>query len=287
MAKYIDADKLKAEIERRRVFFEYKGETPDEKAWRCLGELIQFLDTLSEESEQPTMGYDEDYLNEKIAKATKSWKGVDVDKFMDEVRDREPDKDLNEAIREYDTQKYTPSQSVSIEDVARVQFASHAKVFDKKRKAVFDWEQFKEVAGIFYGFGKKDSPETKEKEQPDKDLEEEVKNYFQGYWPGTETAEQCNTDLHFTPLAILRLARHFAGWQYQKDRGEFAKIKAKTWCEGFDACKEQMMKDAVEGEIQMRYSGSLCAKTIRVINEDKFKLGDKVSIIVLPKEDEK
>ena len=49
-------------------------------------------------------------------------------------------------------------------------------------------------------------------EEPDKSLEEEVKNYFQGYWPGTETAEQCNTDLHFTPLAILRLARHFAQW---------------------------------------------------------------------------
>ena len=60
---------------------------------------------------------------------------------------------------------------------------------------------------------------------------------------------------------IAIVARHFAEWQ-----------------------KEQMMKDAVEGEIQMRYSGSLCAKTIRVINEDKFKLGDKVRIIIV-KED--
>lgn len=49
-------------------------------------------------------------------------------------------------------------------------------------------------------------------EEPDKSLEEEIKNYFQGYWPGTETAEQCNTDLHFTPSAIIRLARHFAKW---------------------------------------------------------------------------
>ena len=57
----------------------------------------------------------------------------------------------------YDTNDLTPTPSVNIEDVARVQFASHAKVFDKKRKAVFDWEQFKEVAGIFYGFGKRDS----------------------------------------------------------------------------------------------------------------------------------
>jgi hypothetical protein len=33
----------------------------------------------------------------------------------------------------YDTNKLTPTPSVNIEDVARVQFASHAKVFDKKR----------------------------------------------------------------------------------------------------------------------------------------------------------
>lgn len=33
-----------------------------------------------------------------------------------------------------------------------------------------------------------------------------------------------------------------AKWQYQKDRGEFAKIKAKTWCEGFDAAISQFVK---------------------------------------------
>ena len=40
-------------------------------------------------------------------------------------------------------------------------------------------------------------------------LEEAVVDYFEGYWPGMETAEQCNTDLRFTPPAIMRLARHF------------------------------------------------------------------------------
>ena len=33
-----------------------------------------------------------------------------------------------------------------------------------------------------------------------------------------------------------------AKWQYQKDRGEFAKIKAKTWCEGFDAAVSRFVK---------------------------------------------
>lgn len=48
-------------------------------------------------------------------------------------------------------------------------------------------------------------------EEEDKVLEELIK-YFQGLWPGMETAEQCNTDMHFTPPAIMRLVRHFAEW---------------------------------------------------------------------------
>ena len=34
-----------------------------------------------------TKKYDEDYLNGLIAKAKKSWEGVDVDSFMSELRD--------------------------------------------------------------------------------------------------------------------------------------------------------------------------------------------------------
>ena len=40
-------------------------------------------------------------------------------------------------------------------------------------------------------------------------IEIEIENYFQGLWPGMETAEQCNTTLSFTPLAIMRLVEHF------------------------------------------------------------------------------
>lgn len=62
-------------------------------------------------------------------------------------------------------------------------------------------------------------------ERPSEDLEEELDNYFEGLWPGIETAEQCNTDLHFTPPAIIRLARHFAEWQKAKDDKETADPK--------------------------------------------------------------
>jgi len=41
------------------------------------------------------------------------------------------------------------------------------------------------------------------------DLEDKVKEYFQGLWPGMETAEQCNTSMSFTPLAIMRMVEHF------------------------------------------------------------------------------
>lgn len=58
------------------------------------------LDTLQEQDRpdpyNPT--YDEAYLNEKITKASKTWKGVDVDKYMNEVRGREPEVDLDSKV---------------------------------------------------------------------------------------------------------------------------------------------------------------------------------------------
>lgn len=53
-------NKLKAEIERRRVLFEYNGKTPDERTWRCLGELIFFIDSLQQE--QPDCHTVEDWI---------------------------------------------------------------------------------------------------------------------------------------------------------------------------------------------------------------------------------
>lgn len=41
------------------------------------------------------------------------------------------------------------------------------------------------------------------------DIEKKIEEYFQGLWPGSETPEQCNTNMSFTPPAIMRLAEHF------------------------------------------------------------------------------
>ena len=45
-----------------------------------------------------TKKYDEDYLNSLIAKAEKSWEGVDVDSFMSDLRDEEDAEELQKAV---------------------------------------------------------------------------------------------------------------------------------------------------------------------------------------------
>lgn len=45
-----------------------------------------------------TEKYDEDYLNGLIAKAKKSWEGVDVDSFMSDLRDDSFDKEVAEKL---------------------------------------------------------------------------------------------------------------------------------------------------------------------------------------------
>jgi len=93
-------NQIKAEIERR--WKDYRNSvTPDQPKYRThyfvgkgevCEELLSFLDTLEEpDRPEPYTGkYDEAYLNEKIKKASEHWKGVDVDKYMDEVRGEEP-----------------------------------------------------------------------------------------------------------------------------------------------------------------------------------------------------
>ena len=47
---------------------------------------------------EETKKYNEDYLNGLIAKAKKSWEGVDVDSFMSELRDNLSDKEVAEKL---------------------------------------------------------------------------------------------------------------------------------------------------------------------------------------------
>ena len=152
----------------------------------------------------------------------------------------------------YDTQKYSPRPSVGIEDVARVQFASHAKVFDKKRKAVFDWEQFKEVAGIFYGFGKKDTSNILESEKPvPKDLEEAAGLWYEKcsfpkstWWD--EGEEMKLTDSRETFIAGAK-------WQKEQMMKEWLKDRDGCFWDGVNEGKKAK-EDAILAIIESRIS---------------------------------
>ena len=104
-----DKEKIRAEIERLKQYAESSkmewiddGYNQNAFAETCrissFDKLLSFIDSLPEEP--APKGYDEAYLNECIAKASNTWEGVDVDKYMDEVRGRESD-DLEEAADEY------------------------------------------------------------------------------------------------------------------------------------------------------------------------------------------
>lgn len=109
MNKYIEAEKLLAEIQRRKK---------QDITIRERGILIDIETAITSlQQEQPTKGYDEKYLNEKIAKAKKSWDGVDVDKYMDDVRGMEqqeqPEVDLEKELDAYYDSPLWDGESVS------------------------------------------------------------------------------------------------------------------------------------------------------------------------------
>ena len=108
--KYIDAEKLKELISQKEKEFMEKSETKGYMTleYRHKAEglhlALLFIDSLPDENNPEPYNpvYDEDYLNEKIAKATKSWEGVDVDKMLADCRgyEEKPSYDLEEAAAE-------------------------------------------------------------------------------------------------------------------------------------------------------------------------------------------
>ena len=109
-------------------------------------------------------------------------------------------------------------------------------------------------------------------EEPDKSLEEAAEKYSDKY---------CSDWAYRLEYEDAFIAG--AEWQYQKDRGEFAKIKAKTWCEGFDAHKEQMLKDSVEGRVFMSFAPG---HNQMVMADVDLPTNTKVRIVVLKEKEE-
>lgn len=86
---------------------------------------------------------------------------------------------------------------------------------------------------------------------------------------------------------MLEMFKSGSEWRYQKDRREFAKLKAKEWSDGYDEGiakgKELMMKDAVEGEVIYDLGGFFRIKS-EAIDGAKYKVGSWVKLIIV-KED--
>ncbi len=100
--------KIKTEIDKRYAEYREKMKSDDFTYYEGMADALdlfeQFIDSL--ESEKP-INLDDAMkeLDEKIAlvKERGTWDGVDVDKYMDEVRGREPEKpmELEEEVKRY------------------------------------------------------------------------------------------------------------------------------------------------------------------------------------------
>jgi len=206
--KYIDADRLRAEIERRIKSCDATSKTPNQLLWAELSALLPFLDSLSEEDALPC------------------WKKVHT---------------YTEELHEGDMEKMLLDLSIG-KGKRETKIALPDKVVDSISEEPVS-EELEEAADKFARF------------------------YDQGTCDGI--AQEC--------------FKAGAEWQYQKDRGEFAKLKAKEWSDGYNEGivkgKEKMLEDAVDYEIV----SNLAAYPI-IYYEVKhlgLKDGDKVKIIII------
>ena len=285
--------KIKAEIEGRiEIYIGNAQSCIDTTLVDGLHEALDILSTL--ESEKP-INLDDAMkeLDEKIAlvKERGTWDGVDVDKYMDAVRGREPEKPMNQ-------EKFSK------------EFDEYFLPKNREQKGMWGFAKIYDLAEHFAEWGYLRAAEKYNAIEYKRQLAEEndevvINGHKVSYDKDKDaiTMEEIPNDLEeaaeefaFKSLddVVLygctlsgRRACFIAGakWQYQKDRGEFAQIKAKTWNEGFDACKEQMLKEAVEGVVTYDNFGNNVVRA-GVFNKD-FEYGDKVRIIVISNTDEK
>lgn len=128
----------------------------------CCDRILSFIDSLPEEP--APKGYDEAYLNEYIAKASKTWKGVDVEKYMDEVRGKRPkssdtleeaaERQINEALF-----KWSYDDEDGIEQYVHDAFIAGAKWQAEQEKD----EWLKDREGCFWD-GVKEGKKAMEKQ---------------------------------------------------------------------------------------------------------------------------
>lgn len=76
-----------------------------------------------------------------------------------------------------------------------------------------------------------------------------------------------------------------AKWQKQQDKETIEIAEDHAMFAGMEKMREQMMKDAIDGEIfDIFYQDGDCLEIHTKIPEDKFQDGDKVKLIIIKKE---
>jgi len=140
---------------------------------------MESLDAKCGKPDEPKKGYDPEYLQSCINKAKKSWKGVDADEFMDEVRGREKSEiptSLEEAAADCTYHNHAFARESFIEG-AKWQKAKDCKISEEIEKTCQNFT--------------KPSDETS--------LEEEIDSVSKRY-----------PEVSFAKLS--RIAKHFAQW---------------------------------------------------------------------------
>ena len=117
-------------------------------------------------------------------------------------------------------------------------------------------------------------------EKPSEDLNDEIKKFIEEY--GYERGED--------KLLIAIVARHFAEWQAEKCDEETSKLlyaeRQTAYINGWHDCKEQMMKDAVEGFIICYNDDTYAVESCCLDNkEHHHHSGDKVKLIIVKQDD--
>ena len=141
-------------------------------------------------------------------------------------------------------------------------------------------------------FNVKYQTELKVVEEP---VSEELEEEILSYWRNELTTEDV---VSIDRECFAYIARHFAEWQKQKDKQLVGATQKISYQHGYDEgridMREEMMKDAVEGEVRKGYVGNQIvihskdnsAKYVAfdASYADEFCVGDKVKIIIAKEE---
>lgn len=225
--KYIDADKLKAEIDKRYAEYREKMKTDDFTYYEGMADALdlfeQFLDTLEEEPDKD------------LEEAAEEYRQGEVDTGCDYIDDTDGD---------------SLYHSACLADA----FKAGAKWQEKR------WENNRLMA---------QDHATEEECQREMDF---VDNHIKKHHRIPTFSDAINYGIK---------------WQKAKMMDEW--LKDRDGCfwdgvnEGKKAMKEQMMKDAVEGRVIS--NDGISFPVSNEIHRLKLIEGDKVKIIILPKED--